>query len=372
MAKDREIQYLGLDLGTTGIKLVYNGGKAQETIPSYVTIFKDSLLRLKHGGDVFVGQLGIEKQRYIRADGHGKTGYILNGGRIGDMELAKEALKYAINKVGADKMRLVVAIPVEEMCFQQKNQAAGAENTEAVKSLQQIISECEKVDACKVISQVDSVAESIGVPGKIPLAMIGDLGGGNSELKICFGDMYVEEADYRQVNDKNGKYLAGNWIDELLCGLVMDLRPQYKAKKNFDFEFSKEEAQALKEAYGFVDGVEGDPILHNFQKKDTLYRDQTIDVYDAVKNACTAIVEPMADKMQSLAGTVEAKDQPILNSNMYFTGRLAQLKGLTGAVEKELAKRGVRNVKIQVLQNPNYAGAVGAYQFACECPEDKW
>ena len=124
--------------------------------------------------------------------------------------------------------------------------------------------------------------------------------------------------------------------------------------------------KSFKEQYGYVSDqkdkvevmipVNGRPTPH--------------DITDVMKQACEILVDPICDACRKLISSFNPEFQDRLRNNILLAGGGGTMKGLNVRVEQGLADLGT--VKVNVVDEPVYAGANGALQLAVDMPVDYW
>ena len=203
-------------------------------------------------------------------------------------------------------------------------------------------------DAVMVVSEPFLVAYGLGLYNN---ALVVDIGAGTLDLCRMHGTI-PDEVDQRTL------YEAGNFIDEKFHDLL-----QGKVK---DSPISRYLARTIKERYAFVSPitegisvefqVEGKPVLNN--------------IAEELKEACEGILPNMLSAIRELITSFEPEFQDDLRNSIVLAGGGSQIKGLPEVIESDLTEFGPS--RVTVVDDPIYAGALGALKLAQDMPEDEW
>ena len=89
-----------------------------------------------------------------------------------------------------------------------------------------------------------------------------------------------------------------------------------------------------------------------------------------MKQACEILVKPICDGCRKLISSFNPEFQDRLRNNILLAGGGGTMKGLNLRVEQGLSDLGT--VKVNVVDEPVYAGANGALQLAVDMPGEYW
>ena len=90
------------------------------------------------------------------------------------------------------------------------------------------------------------------------------------------------------------------------------------------------------------------------------------DITDVMKQACEILVDPICEACRTLISGFNPEFQDRLRNNILLAGGGGTMRGLNIRVEQGLADLGT--VKVNVVDEPVYAGANGALQLAVDMP----
>jgi rod shape-determining protein MreB len=179
-----------------------------------------------------------------------------------------------------------------------------------------------------------------------------DIGAGTTDLCRMRGTMPEE-------SDQLTSTFAGDWIDERLAQEVRACAPRA--------QFSREMIKSIKERYSNVSRnapqvlvdlpVEGKPM--------------PFDLTDPIRKACIGIVQPIVEGLAQLIATFDPEFQPRLKQRVLLAGGGSQIKGLDRAIEEAMRER-LGEGRVQLVEEPLYAGATGALKLAEEMPPEFW
>ena len=204
------------------------------------------------------------------------------------------------------------------------------------------------VDSILVVSEPFLVAYSLGIYG---FAIIVDIGAGT--LDICRMHGTIPDED-----DQRTLYSAGNEIDKKFFELMKE--------KVSGIQLTLSLSRKIKERYGYV-GEGQDTMNVDFYVDGRL---ETIDIANEIKEACSIIVPEICDNIRELVVSFDPEYMGELTKNIVLAGGCSQIKGLAHEIETNLSDLG--SVRINVIDDPIYAGAVGGLMLAQEMPVEEW
>jgi len=214
---------------------------------------------------------------------------------------------------------------------------------------QAIISAAEElVDSILVVSEPFLVAYSLGIYG---FAIIVDIGAGTLDICRMHGTIPDEE-------DQRTLHIAGNAIDKKLYELMKE--------KVSGIQLTPDLSRKIKEEYGFVREAQ-ETVNVDFYVDGRL---ETIDIANELKEACTIIIPEICDNIRELVVSFDPEYMGELTKNIVLAGGCSQIKGLAHEIETNLSDLG--SVRINVIDDPIFAGAVGGLTLAQELPLEEW
>ena len=332
------ILYVGLDLGTSRTSIASSNGQ-RATVLSYVGYPKDVVSRKLLQRDVLFGQEAVDKRLSLELYRPLAQGVIQADGPAAAQNLraARDLIVEIVRRAKPQPGELVYAV-------------IGAPAQATLQNKQAILeaaSGC--VDSVMLCSEPFAVAYGLEMLDDV---LVIDIGAGTTDLCRMRGTM-PEESD--QITNT----FAGDWIDERLAQEIRAFAPRA--------QFSKEMIKAIKERYSNVARnapmvvvdlpVEGKPM--------------PFDLTDPIRKACSSIVAPIIDGLAQLISTFDPEFQPRLKQRVLLAGGGSQIKGLDRAIEDAMRER-LGEGRVQLVEEPLYAGAAGALKLAEEMPPEFW
>jgi len=332
------ILYVGLDLGTSRTSIASSNGQ-RATVLSYVGYPKDVVSRKLLQRDVLFGQEAVDKRLSLELYRPLAQGVIQADGPAAAQNLraARDLIVEIVRRAKPQPGELVYAV-------------IGAPAQATLQNKQAILeaaSGC--VDSVMLCSEPFAVAYGLEMLDDV---LVIDIGAGTTDLCRMRGTM-PEESD--QITNT----FAGDWIDERLAQEIRAFAPRA--------QFSKEMIKAIKERYSNVARnapmvvvdlpVEGKPM--------------PFDLTDPIRKACIGIVQPIVDGLAQLISTFDPEFQPRLKQRVLLAGGGSQIKGLDRAIEDAMRER-LGEGRVQLVEEPLYAGAAGALKLAEEMPPEFW
>jgi rod shape-determining protein MreB and related proteins len=332
------ILYVGLDLGTSRTSIASSNGQ-RATLLSYVGYPKDVVSRKLLQRDVLYGQEAVDKRLSLELYRPLAQGVIQADGpqASGNLRAARDLIAEIVRRAKPQAGELVYAV-------------IGAPAQATLQNKQAILeaaSGC--VDSVMLCSEPFAVAYGIEMLDDV---LVIDIGAGTTDLCRMRGTL-PEESD--QITNT----FAGDWIDERLAQELRAFAPRA--------QFSKEMIKAIKERYSNVARnapmvvvdlpVEGKPM--------------PFDLTDPIRKACIGIVQPIVEGLAQLIATFDPEFQPRLKQRVLLAGGGSQIKGLDRAIEDAMRER-LGEGRVQLVEEPLYAGASGALKLAEEMPPEFW
>ena len=182
-------------------------------------------------------------------------------------------------------------------------------------------------------------------------ALIIDIGAGTLDLCRMHGTIPSEE-------DQRTLFKAGNFVDARLHMLL-----QEKIK---DSPITLEMARRIKEQYAFVSSQK-EVIYVDFQVNG---KPKTYDVTEEVREACEIVMPDLIESARELIVTFDPEYQHDLRQNILLAGGGSQIRALAEEVRSNLSEFGP--CKVSTVEDPVYAGAVGALKLASDMPDSEW
>ncbi|MDK2912727.1 MAG: rod shape-determining protein MreB [Methanolobus sp.] len=328
---EREISYLGIDLGTSVITICNNKGS---TFSEYSLIARGSNPdpETDEEDKLYFGKAALEGAD-LELNWPVKD-LLYNGGNCGDL---RALIEHCVRASGIteenEHIYAIISVP------------PGADT-----SYRRAM-----VDAARPLFRGLMVANGPFCVAygnkKINGSIIIDAGA--CKTGICrIHDSVPEDSDYLNVP------VAGENIDQELVDLL--------AEKYEGSAVTKELARTWKETYGFVgDGDEECRV-------ELPIGDSTEDVMinEELRLACESIIPDIVSGILRIVSDAEPQFREALRNNIYLCGGSSKIRNLSSFIENEL--REVGGGKVFLLDRPEYAGAYGACMLAEKMPGEFW
>ncbi len=339
---NQDILFIGLDLGTSQSAIATSTG-IQINTASVVGWPKDLISYKLHQKSVLFGDECLRNRMSLDLYYPLEKGVITTShkGKKGEDEDRKteapiEFIKHMISLANAksnQKVYLVVGVPSEA----------------SVNDKQAIINAAESlVDSVLVVSQPFLVAYGLGMYG---FSLIVDIGAGTTDICRMHGTIPGE-------NDQRTIFKAGNYIDDMLFDLLNAKHP--------NAQLTKLMAQKYKEKYAFVGEVnEQISVEIMIDGKQSRF-----DIAKELKESCEGILPDIHTTVRRLITSFDPEFQYDLMNNILIAGCGSLIKGLPQALETGLSDLGKVNVKI--VNDPIFAGALGALKLGQDMPLSEW
>jgi len=339
-AQDSGVLYMGIDLGTSRTSVSASNG-VRETVESFVGYPKDAVSRKLLKKDVLFGEearshrLSLNLHRPLE---HGVLKFNKNGREeAGDLRAAQDLIKEIIRRARPRKDELVYAVigaPAQ----------ASIHNKDAILQAAR-----EAVDSVMLCSEPFSVAYGLDMLDDV---LVIDIGAGTVDLCRMHGTM-PEDSDQITLTT------AGDFVDSELVKEIQNSHPEA--------QFTVQMIKDLKERHSTVEeNVERVTVSLPVNGRPTEF-----DLTDEVRNACRRIVPPIVDGLGKLVATFDPEFQDKLKNRVLLAGGGSQIRGLAGAIEREM-RRTLGGGRVIRVEEPVYGGANGALKIAHDMPEEYW
>ncbi len=320
---------IGIDLGTSRTSVMSDRG-LKTMIDSVVGYPKDLIGVKLLGATHVVGSDALERH-YLNHYYPLEDGVIKETGDR-DQEVAKELIRHVVSlaeRQPGDRICGIVGVPARASAF----------NKEVLLELAR-----EVMDVAMVISEPFMVAYGQDV---LLNSIVIDIGAGTVDLCALKGKVPNEE-------DQVTLLKAGNYIDELLLESIQMRYPNVQINRRI--------AKAIKEQYAFV-GKAPEPVKVTMRENG---KPVAVDVTDELELACNAIVE----QIQYLVAGFDPEDQETALGNIILAGGGSRIRNLDGVLTEALKEYG--HVRVQAVEDPDYAGCLGGLKLASDLPPDYW
>jgi len=332
---------LGIDLGTSRTSVTASNG-VRETVASYVGYPKDVVSRKLLKKDVLFGDEAVEKRlslNFFRPLQHGviKSSDANDKDYQDNLKAAKDLISEIIRRAKPRKDELVYAVIGAPAQASINNKSAILDAAKAT------------VDSVMLCSEPFSVAYGLDMLDDV---LVIDIGAGTTDLCRMHGTM-PEDADQITVN------FAGDWVDNKFSELLLEAYPEA--------QFTVQMVKKIKERYASV-AEEMEPAIVNLPVNG---KPTEFNVTKQLREACLGIVPPFVESLSKLISTFDPEFQDKLKNRVLLAGGGSQIKGLDGAIEREM-HRVLGGGKVVRIEEPVYGGANGALKIAHDMPEEYW
>jgi rod shape-determining protein MreB len=342
-----EVLYLGIDLGTSQSSVITSAG-TRRTVASVVGWPKDLISFKFLQKKVVIGEDCLKHRMAVDAIWpleHGVFRYRPSKSgeeAAGNLALEREAeavehlIKYIIEMSEVhpeQELRAVIGCPAR----------ASADDRQAIVDAFEGL-----VHYSLVASQPFLVAYGLELFNN---ALIIDIGAGTLDLCRMHGTIPGEE-------DQRTLLKAGNYVDSRFHMLLQDMIK--------DSPITLEMARRVKEQYAFVSSQK-EVIEVDFQVEG---KPKAYDVTEALREACESVLPDMIANARELIISFDPEFQYELRQNILLAGGGSQIRGLGEEVRTNLSEFGP--CRVSVVEDPLYAGAIGALKLAQDMPDSEW
>ncbi len=340
-----DVLLVGIDLGTSRSSIVALNG-VRKTVESYVGYPKDAVSRKMLKTDVLFGKAALDNRLAVELyrpleKGVIKGTYEGDGGGTKDeekknLQAAKELINHLVDLVHPGRDQLiygVVGVPAQATA---KNKTAILEATKDI------------FDSVMIVSEPFTVAYGMERMSDI---LVIDIGAGTTDLCRMHGTVPGPD-------DEISFTIAGDAVDQKLYDLIKAQYPNAQLTVNM--------CKMFKEQYGYVsDTKDKVEVMIPVNGKPTPH-----DITVVMKQACEILVPPIIEGVKKLISSFNPEFQDRLRNNILLAGGGGTMRGLNKRVEDGLVDIGT--AKVNVVEEPVYAGANGALQLAVDMPGEYW
>jgi rod shape-determining protein MreB len=340
-----DVMLLGIDLGTSRSSIVSLSG-TRKTVESYVGYPKDAVSRKMLKTDMLFGKAALDNRLAVDLyrpleKGVIKGTYEGNDGGTEDvgkknLTAAQDLIRHLVDLADPGRDQLIYGVVGVPALATAKNKTAIIEITKDI------------FDSVMIVSEPFTVAYGMERMSDI---LVIDIGAGTTDLCRMHGTVPGPD-------DERSFTIAGDAVDTRLFELIKQKFPECQLTQNM--------CKAFKEQYGYCNDsttkievmipVKGRPTPH--------------DITDVMKQACEILVDPICEACRELISGFNPEFQDRLRNNILLAGGGGTMRGLNLRVEQGLADLG--SVKVNVVDEPVYAGANGALQLAVDMPGEYW
>jgi rod shape-determining protein MreB len=325
---------IGIDLGTSWTAVMSDRGDRflNRTIVGYP---KDIIGRQVVGSNFVVGEDALQQKESLSLYFPMESGVVKDTTEK-DITAATELLTYAVS--------LTKPRPEDEVCG-----IIGVPARASIISKELILRIAkDALHIATVVSEPFLVAYGLGT---LRNTIIVDIGAGTIDVCGLKGMFPGEE-------DQITLITAGDYIDNFLLTAITERYPDVQLTKNL--------ARRIKEEYSFV-GPPSSPVMVTLRVGG---KPRQFEVTQEIRAACESIVPDMVEAIQSIVQGFNPENQEDALKNIYLAGGGSRIKGLARMVAAGL--KGYGEVGVNCVEDPIFAGCVGAIKLISDIPPKFW
>lgn len=347
-----QIMLVGLDLGTNTSFIL---GSSQDSkdfetsklLPSVVGYVGDGIIEgiLPTDERILFGEDAIDNKLHLNLV------WPLKDGIIGDPNAAKDLVRHLRNLAdpsGVSEIRAVIGIPAN----------ATSESRETLRSVVTGVFERVLLIPEPFLAALGNREDTrLGEPDYVdPVqnSLFIDIGAGTTDL--CLVQGYFPKPD-----DQISFPIAGDKIDELIQHELEQVYP--------DIRLTHLQIREIKEKYSYM-GRSRRPID---EKVIIAGKSQTIEVADAVGNACNHLLDKIFDSVRQLIAHTSSDSVAQLLQNILITGGGSRIRGIDTELQNLLVEDGYESPKVRTVgaDYKRFVG-IGAMKAARAARENQW
>jgi rod shape-determining protein MreB len=334
MTQEGKKLHIGIDLGTSRSSTAASNGE-KKWITSYVGWPKDFVAAQVVGKEVLFGDNALENRLSLDICRPLERGIIREG-----IERSEEAVKAIIRhlvelvtKETKAEIHAVIGVPAESLNV----------NKLAIRN-----AVSEHVHSLMVVSEPFAVAYGMGLLNN---ALVIDIGAGTTDFCIMHGAIPGED-------DQRTILSAGDHIDEQLFSILSDKYPQATFNINMVRQF--------KEQFSFVGDLQDEVKVElPVDGKPVPY-----DIRDEMRRACESILPALIETTIEMIAGFDPEFQAKVKKNIVLAGGGSLIRGIDTALQEALKEYGSSSVTC--VEDPLFAGALGALKLAQDMPPSYW
>jgi len=204
------------------------------------------------------------------------------------------------------------------------------------------------VDGVLVVSEPFLVAYGQGIYG---FAVIVDIGAGTINICRMHGSIPEEE-------DQQTLYKGGNHIDKVFYDSFKTRVLNARVTLHLLRKIKEQHASVSKKPKkaSVVSLISGKSVQY--------------DVTNELHEACKTIVPDIIKTLSELISEFDPEYQQTLRENIMLAGCGSRIEGLSSVIEHDLSDLG--KIKVNLVDDPVYACAIGGLKLARDLPVDEW
>jgi len=334
---DVEQILIGIDLGTSRTAVMSSLGN--KSLMASVVGYPRDLIGVKLlGASRVVGDEAIKRRSYLDLYYPLEDGVLKEAGER-DLEATTELIKHIVEMVKKDaatenpRMCGIIGVPAR---------ASSANKDHLLNMTKDILD----------VSLVVSEPFMVGYGQDLLLnTIIIDIGAGTTDICALKGTI-------PGMQDQVTLLKAGNYINDVLEAAIHQRYPEAQLTSHL--------VQDIKEKYAFV-GEADESVVVSLRANG---KPTSFDITDEVRTACESIVLEIVEQVKLLLKGFDPEVQQDALQNIVLAGGGSGIKGLGQMIANLLADYG--DVQVAIVEDPEYAGSVGALKLATDLPPEYW
>ena len=341
----KSISYVGVDFGSFKTCVACSNGR-REVLPTAVGWPKDHFARRTIGRDVVFGE---ELKQFRMALNIVRP---FERGGLKFLDLNEAGVDAGSISRSAEAAKLLLDHVVSQVCPDDGSSVygvIGAPARASIKNKQVLLDAArDAFDAVVIVSEPFALANGVN---QFLDSLVVDIGAGTIDLCPLFGGYPADE-------DQITLPIGGDVVDAEFIRRLKSVHP--------DAQISANTAREIKEKYGSVQRVHEKAVVTLAGNGGPKSYDVTLPLHEA----CQTLVEPIVRGIKELVAKFDLEYQSRLLNHIVLGGGGSQLHGLDQLIEEGL--RGAGGARVTRVQDPVFAGAVGALQLAMSWPTSYW
>jgi len=347
-----KVKLVGLDLGTNTSFILAGSQNTDDyetskLLPSVVGYVGDGIIQgiLPNDDSMFFGDQAIENKLHL------DLVWPIQDGIIGNAKASKDLVKHIrglVDPKGESEIRAVIGVPAN--ATPQARETLRAVMTGIFDKVllipEPFLAALGNRDDKRLGEKnyVDPVQNSLFV----------DIGAGTTDLCLVRG--YFPKPD-----DQISFPMAGDSIDDLIERNIEQIYP--------DMRLTNLQIREIKEKHSYV-GPSRRPID---EKVNVAGKSQTIEVADAVGDACNELLDLIFESVKKLIMRAPSDSVVQLLQNILITGGGSQIRGIDTELQKRLEEEGYEAPKVRTVgkEYKRFVG-IGAIKAARAARENQW
>ena len=325
---------LGIDLGTSRTAIMTNHN-VKAMLASVVGYPRDLIGVKLLGAPKVIGDEAISRRSYLDLYYPLEDGVLKEAGER-NLEATKELIKHVVDLArnsATTRMCGIIGVPAR---------ASAANKDHLLKMAKEVL------DVALVVSEPFMVGYGVD---HLLNSIIIDIGAGTTDICALQGTI-------PGMSDQSTSLKAGNYINGVMEAAITQHYPEVQITKHM--------IQKIKEENSFV-GEPQAPVVVNLRVNG---KPTSFDITSEVRTACESIVADIVEQTEILLQRFSPEVQEQVLQNIILAGGGSSIRGLGAMIAEMLSEYG--DAKVSVVEDPDYAGCVGALKLACDLPPEYW